>query len=118
MKSKRNFLLIFILVFLIQGCSYRMGDMTLVSTRNIAKEKIDLSKTSSQGVFEGVDYRHIIIFIPTGIANIEEAIDKALDAGGGSFMTDVVLYYKWWYIPYIYGRTSMVAKGKVHKLES
>ena len=59
---------------------------------------------------------HIIVFIPTkGNVTLEAAIDDALRKGQGDVMTDAVVHYWTWYIPYIYGQTGWEVVGDVVK---
>lgn len=68
----------------------------------------------AQGV-RGSDIKSIIIVIPTGYPNLEEAIDRALEKADGELMTNLVLYYKWWWIPYIYGQLKFEVRGDIWK---
>lgn len=96
------------------GCSYRMGDLTVASTKNvnIGEKYVKVAN----GVI-GKDTKSIILFIPTGNPSIEEAIDLALEKVGGDLMTNVAIYCKYYWIPYIYGETTIEVKGDVWKKE-
>ncbi len=65
------------------GCSIRTGDLTVIATKNIPSFKGDV-----RGTFEGRDCR---AFTPP---NLEEAIDDAIEKGGGNAMTDTTLYFQ------------------------
>jgi len=41
-----------------------------------------------------------------------------LQEAGGDIMQNVVIYYKWYYIPYIYGEYTFEVKGDVWKLKN
>jgi hypothetical protein len=77
---------------LLAGCTVRVADLTLVSTKNI-----DLSNAALD-VRQGkrVEGSHCLIWplglIPTGLPNLEDAIDDALERGGGNLMVDQVTY--------------------------
>ena len=103
------------LIFLLCGCSSRIGDFTLMATRNVGHQ-IDLSKAEAVGEFEGCDVGHIVVLFSTGEPNAEDALDMALGKAQGHLMTDGVYHYNWWYIPYIYGRKELAVKGMVWRL--
>ena len=112
----------FTLFFLAWGCSSRVGDFTVISTKNTelgqkyARTALDGSKAV------GIDSKPIIVIIPFGTPNIKEAVDKALEKAGAQVLTDVVVYYDYYYIPYIYGemkyRVEGVAWKKVENLSA
>jgi hypothetical protein len=93
------------------GCTTRIVDFTAISTKNVDWSKAaTFSRASSRVV--GKDTAHIIIFIPTGVPNMKEAIDQAIESRpGGVALVDGVVYSKFWWIPYIYGQTSYVVEG-------
>ncbi len=93
------------------GCTTRIVDFTTISTKNVDWSKAETFVRASARV-EGRDTTHIIIFIPTGVPNMKEAIDRAIESTpGGVALVDGVVYSKFWWIPYIYGRTSYVVEG-------
>jgi hypothetical protein len=93
------------------GCTTRLVDFTVISTKNVDWSKAATFNRSSARV-EGKDTAHIIVFIPTGIPNMKEAIDRAIESkSGGVALVDGVVYSKFWWIPYIYGQTSYVVEG-------
>jgi len=105
------FLMLVLIVLVLTGCTTRLVDFTIISTKNV-----DLSKAATfqrgNARIQGVDLVHIIIFIPTGVPNMKEAIDKALESVNGAVaLVDGVVYSKAWYIPYIYGQQSYVVEG-------
>ncbi|MCU0858149.1 MAG: hypothetical protein MUC65_07090 [Pontiellaceae bacterium] len=93
------------------GCTTRLTDFTVISTKNVDWSRSQ-SFTRSPARVQGVDLTHIIIFIPTGVPDMKEAIDRAIESKPGSVaLVDGVVYAKSWYIPYIYGRSSYVVEG-------
>jgi len=91
--SKRFFLLICLLA-MCTGCSQRVVDFTIISTRNV-----DLSRAASlerfRGRVEGVDQVYVII-VPIGTISLKEAVDKALDKIPGAVaLVDGVVYQKY-----------------------
>ncbi len=105
---------ILILSFLVagvSGCATRLVDFTMISTKNI-----DLTRGANfrrgKSRVEGIDTVSIIIFIPTGVPNMKEAIDRAIESVPGAVaLVDGVLTQKSWYIPYIFGKSSYVVEG-------
>jgi hypothetical protein len=88
-----------------------MLDFTLVSSKNV-----DLSKGASfvrgKNRVKGVDKIHLIVFVPTGSADIKDALDKAIESTPGCVaLLDGVIYSKFWWIPYIYGQQSATVEG-------
>ncbi|MDA3833194.1 MAG: hypothetical protein PF495_07330 [Spirochaetales bacterium] len=95
------------------GCTTRLVDFTVISTKNIDWSNAEKYKRTGNRI-EGKDTAHIIIFIPTGIPNIKEAIDRAIEGvPGGVALVDGVLSQNSWYIPYIYGQNSIIVEGSV-----
>ncbi len=101
--------ILFLFCFLALGCSHRVIDFTMISTKNF-----DVSKkhTKLNNRVTGKDMVPIIIFIPCGSPDIKEAIDKAIEKTPGCVaLADGVLYEKFWYIPYIYGQSWYEIEG-------
>ena len=93
------FALIALLSISATGCVTRLGDFTIISTKNI-----DLTRGADfkrgQSRIQGEDSIFIIIFIPTGVPNMKTAIDKAIESVPGAVaLLDAVLSAKvWWFI--------------------
>ena len=93
-----------LLVAWLCGCTQRLIDFTMISTKNI-----DLSKAAQfkrgKSRCEGVDDMHLIIFIPTNIPNMKEAVDRAIESVPGCVaLVDGVLTHTYWtVILYSYG---------------
>jgi hypothetical protein len=95
------------------GCTTRLVDFTVISTKNVDWSKATTYQRNGQRA-EGLDRAHIIIFIPTGIPNMKESIDRAIESvPGGVALVDGVVSSKFFYIPYIYGQSSYVVEGSV-----
>lgn len=100
-----------VLALAFTGCSVRLVDFTIISTKNI-----DLAKGASfkrgQLRVTGQDSVCIIIIIPTGVPNIKTAIDRAIQSVPGAVaLLDGVVTSKMWYIPYIFGKSTYVVEG-------
>ncbi len=95
----------------ITGCTHRIGDFTVASTKNMdvtdATHKIDYGKRTT-----GIDRTHIILFIPTGIPNMKEAMDVAIEASPGAVgLSDVTIKQGSFVIPFIYGQQWYEVEG-------
>ena len=114
MKFKKlQLVLCLICILFTSACSIRLADFSILSTRNVNLEKIDLdSKPQVKGVV-GKDSSFIFLFIPFGFPHLEDAVDDALNKGNGDVLIDGVLYSKnWWFI---FGQLILEVKGTVVK---
>ncbi len=111
-RVRRAFALLTLsLSFALTGCTIRLGDFTMMSTKNV-----DLSRGANfergPNRIEGRDTIHIILFIPCGRPNIKDAVDRAIQSTpGGVALMDVVWRQEGWWIPFTYGQISYVAEG-------
>ncbi len=83
---RKNTIVILCLAVFFIGCTTtRIADLTVVSTKIV-----DLSKITPEQLRSGVNAKgeDIVIF---GISNMETAIDRALEKGGGDVMINAVL---------------------------
>ena len=95
------------------GCTTRLVDFTAISTKNVDWSNAAVYQRRAARV-EGKDTAHIIVFIPTGVPNMKEAIDRAIESvPGGVALVDGVVSSKFFYIPYVYGQSSYVVEGSV-----
>lgn len=98
-------------LILLSGCSQRIVDFTVISSKNIDLSRGADFKRSSVRV-KGEDRKAIIIFIPTGIPNAKEAMDNAIESVPGAVgLLDGVITQHSWYIPYIYGESWVEVEG-------
>jgi len=98
------------------GCTVRHGDFSVLSNKLIRTSDFELDKADRVKGISGKDVQHIVLFIHFGSApTLEGALDDALEKGGGDVMTDAVVKWYWWWIPYIYGQSAWVVKGDVVK---
>jgi hypothetical protein len=96
------------------GCTKFHGDYTVLSNRLVRTSEFELSKREKREDVIGEDVAHIIVLIPTKAqVTLEEAIENALDAGGGDVLTDAKVWFWSWYIPYIYGQQGWRVEGDV-----
>lgn len=86
-------------LFLVNACSVRTADLTLVSTKNIdlsdtrLDAKLGQRKTAEDCVFL------LLGIIPLGVPNMKTAVDKALESGKGNIMIDEVTWVEnYWFV--------------------
>lgn len=111
-KFKISSLAIILLTsFFISGCSYRVVDFTMISTKNV-----DLSRagtfTRGKTRTEGKDVAHYVYVFPLGgRVSMKEAIDRALEKTPGAVaLVDGVVYSKGWGVV-LYGQDIIVVEG-------
>ena len=95
----------------LSGCTHRIGDFTVASTKNI-----DLKNTKhvvdDRERLSGKDTAHIVLGIPTGYPNIEEAMDNAIERRFAAVgLSNVTVKRSFWVIPGIYGQDSFEVEG-------
>ena len=78
------------LAFSLTSCSYRLGDFTILSTKNYNS----MVKYKNVGRFEGKDSVFVLFGIPFGQPNIENAVDEAIEKGNGVYLVNAVLESK------------------------
>jgi hypothetical protein len=76
------------LVFTLVGCTERIGDFTLASTKNV---DIGGKYKKLEGRFTGEDVKGMLLTIPLGQPSFKKAVDNCIEAGKGDLITDVVL---------------------------
>ena len=112
MKKNLNYILVVVLILsvfgLFSGCTNRLADLTVVSTKNVEIG----AKYKKLRKYEGVDKNVLILFIPIGFPNMEEAVDKCIEKGKGVLLTDAVVKRTiWWAI--LYGEDYFTVTGDV-----
>ena len=111
MCKKTSIFLAALFVLLASSCTSRLTDFTIISTKNvpIGEQPTNLSKAPTR--VKGVDKAHFILFIPTGIPNLKEAIDKAIEKYPGAVaLADGVAKSNSWNA-ILYGQTSYIVEG-------
>jgi len=80
---------IFCVLLLTFGCMKRsrVADLTIMASKNIST----LEGAKELGVYEGKDCKSIW---GGAMPNQEEALDRAVEKGGGNAMIDAVIYFK------------------------
>ena len=91
------------------GCSERIGDFTLISTKNVdiggKYKKLDERYT-------GEDSRGDILGIPLGMPNLKTAVDHCIEAGEGDLLTNAVIDASYW-TAIFYGERKYTVTGDV-----
>lgn len=86
--SRANRIWVTLTVMLVcAGCTTRVGDFTIISTKNVYAKGVDVTKLPQQHGVEGEDIK----FLGIG-ANIKDAVDRALESSQGNLMIDAALY--------------------------
>lgn len=102
-----------IALMLLTGCATRLSDMSVISTRNVSLNEVDLDNLPQVKGVTGKDSKFIFLFIPFGTPHLEDAIDDALDKGDGDVMVDAIVHRQGWW--FLIGETSLKVKGTVVK---
>jgi hypothetical protein len=101
-------ILLGVLAGLATGCSFTVGRLALVTTREVEPHAAS------------VDPRHVtiescvpLLFVfPVGpLPNIGRAVSAALEAGHGSALRNVVVRYEMLYVPFVFGHGCYVVEG-------
>ncbi len=108
---KKFFLLAAAFLLVATSCTTRLTDFTVISTKNvpIGNQPTDLKKGNMR--VQGVDKAHWILFIPTGVPNLKEAIDKAIEKYPGAIaLADGVVKSRGFHV-FFYGQSSYLVEG-------
>lgn len=103
------FLLVAFVISVFVGCSQRVGDFTLISTKNV---EIGGKYKKIEGRFEGDDSKPSILGIPLGQPNLKTAVDNCIESGNGDLLTNAVLDFSFWSV-IIYGQSKYTVSGDV-----
>lgn len=98
------------------GCTLRLADLTVVSTRDVSLDRKDLDRLPRTPRVRGEDTAFWFL-IPLeefgiGVPHLGDAVDEALQNGGGDVMTDAVVHYSsYWLV--LFGWSSIAVEGDV-----
>lgn len=112
MRFRKLYIVLISLAFIVLGtaCSFRLGDLTMIASKNIELSKMDMyEKCAERSV--GEHSVPIIFGIPVGKPDIEEACDRAVEKAGGVFLTDAVITYE--FFSFIFGYMKYIVEGDV-----
>jgi hypothetical protein len=93
----QNFLLIFTLLFVFNGCTQRLIDYTIISSKQM---NMKVNESARGQRVEGKDGIYWLLFIPFGIPNLKEACDEAIESVGSGYdaLIDGVVYTEFWWV--------------------
>ncbi len=111
MRNKLGIMLLLTIAVIFSACTTRLGDFTVLSTKNVEWSKANTYVRSDRA--EGDDIAHIILIIPTGVPNLKTAVDAAIETipGGVALLDAVIEYYRYYFI--LYGQSGYTVKGNV-----
>ncbi len=92
------------------GCTQRLGDFTVLSSKNIDMTNFNTEGAEKSKPVMGED-RRVIVILPGSAPNLKEAVDRALENGNAQVLTNAVVYYTAWYVPYVCGEMKFEVKG-------
>jgi hypothetical protein len=93
-----SLLLAVVALFLLGGCTQRVLDFTVVSSKQM---ELRVKDTGKGNRVEGKDGVYWLITIPLGTPNLKEAVDRAIESAGPGYdaLIDGVIYSQnYWYI--------------------
>lgn len=92
------------------SCTMRLTDFTVLSTKNIDfTHSANFERGKSR--VEGEDVAHILLFIPIGVPNMKEAVDRAIESVPGAVaLVDGVLSARGFWI-FLYGQNVYIIEG-------
>ncbi len=107
MKSLIIILISLVLFFGVE-CSTRMGDFTILSSKNVdiggKYKKLERHSES--------DIAPYILFFPIGEPNLEKAVDECIENGQGDLLTNAVVESSYWWA-ILYGEQIISVSGDV-----
>ncbi len=102
------------MVAAITGCASnnRIGDFTVASTKNMDVQD-STHIVDSKIRLTGKDETKSFLFIPTGMPNMKEAMDNAIEASNGAAvgLSNVTVKFNTFHIPYLYRTYSYEIEG-------
>lgn len=101
-------LLVAVLVALFSGCSSKIGEFTIISTRNVS---LDNPPVLIERSVSGSSMSTMLLGFKLFTPDLREAVNDALDDYEADFLTNVVIYERDWTILWLFGREGYVVKG-------
>lgn len=98
------------------GCASYQGEYPMLSSRPLDLTNFDLDKARNDSRHvEGASEREIYFLLPDrdSFPTLREAIDRALEEGGGDLILDARIHRWHWYIPLMYGSSGWKVTGHV-----
>ena len=110
MKGKKITLAAFCCTLLLGGCSRRLFDVTMISSKNVPIGQEISLKQADQRV-AGVDSKGVILCFALGIPDVKEAVDDAIEKYPGAVaLSNAVVKAKWWHA-FVYGKNKYIVEG-------
>ena len=111
MKKLSFLLLVAVLTVSFSGCTHRLVDFTIISSKNIPLEDVTGRLKRAPNRVKGKDTSHMVLYFPIGFPNMKEAIDRAIEQypGAVGLVDGVVKQNSWWTI--LYGQNSYIVEG-------
>ena len=100
-------------VFLLLGCSHT-DSFTALSSKNVNVNSIKVDKTKLKAHSTGQDCKYIVFFVPTGVPQVKEAIDKALESGLGNILLNARIEDSFFSIG-MFGKMCYTVEGDVYE---
>ncbi len=91
--------------FILSGCTIRVVDFTVISTKNVKVPSVSKgSRVTGEDCIP-------VIFVPLGIPNMKEAIDRAIESAGPEYdaLVDGVVYRHNY--SFIFGQVCIAVEG-------
>jgi hypothetical protein len=96
------------------GCATSIrSDFTSLSGKNINLNNVKATREMVKGNTTGMDCQHTVLLVTfSGLASLNEAIDKALEPKQANLLLNAVVEHSWYYIfmP-IYGQSCWKVSG-------
>ena len=91
MYSRKVIVGCFLVLTLLAGCTRRIADFTVISTKNVSIENMTRAENRVVG-----EHCVPVFFFPIGAPDLKEAIDNAIEQAGPQYtaLVDGVVYYK------------------------
>ena len=109
-------------MFLMTGCTQRLGEFTVSSTQNV--KNLETTSPTVNNHVKGESCIHYITIFPVGNFQnrIQEAEDEAIMNGRkagveGDLLLNTRIYVKHWYIPLLYGQDCVIVEGDLVKVK-
>ena len=105
----KKIILSLLVISLIFGCSQRILDFTIISSKNIELSQFPNYERGKMRV-TGEDTK-VIIVLPLGVPNAKEAMDRAIESvpGAVALVDGVIMSKFWWAI--VYGKQIYIVEG-------
>lgn len=93
------------------GCTTHISDLSVISNKNIDLERLDLDVLPQKKRVEGRDDKFVFLAVPFGQPTLKEAVNDALEKGGGDLMVNASIYVRQWW--FLIGQIGISIKGDV-----